>query len=132
METAVKEAVVIVIAREGQVLIIQRAPAVPGAGYWAPPSGRIEPGESQADAVVRESLEEVGLTVRPIRWVWECPSWDGRYRLHWWLAEPISNEIRIAPAEVSEARWMSVEEFLVLEQTFADDRRFFEEIFPTC
>jgi ADP-ribose pyrophosphatase YjhB (NUDIX family) len=35
----------------------------PGAGLWSIPGGRIEPGESDAEAVVREMIEETGLTV---------------------------------------------------------------------
>jgi 8-oxo-dGTP diphosphatase len=127
-----KEAIVVVIERDERVLIIQRAPSVPGGGYWTPLSGRIEPGESQAEAVVRETREEVGLNVRPIRWVWECPTWDGKIRLNWWLAELVDGEIVIAPDEVSVARWMSVQEFLSLEKTFKDDRRFFMDVFPKC
>src|SRR5215831_1048367 len=62
-----REAVVAVIVRGHQVLFIRRSAGVPDPGYWAPPSGSIEPGESQEAAVVREVREEVGLTVRPER-----------------------------------------------------------------
>ena len=127
-----EEAIVAVIVREGRILIIQRAPLVPAAGYWTPVSGRLEPGERQADAVVRETLEEVGIRVRPIQRVWQCPSSDGRYRLHWWLAEFVDGNIVLAPDEVSEARWMTVQAFLALEKTFVDDRYFFQHVFPQC
>jgi 8-oxo-dGTP pyrophosphatase MutT (NUDIX family) len=66
------EAVVAVITKEKKVLIIQRGADVPFPGYWAPLSGKMEPQEDQAEAVVREVREEVGLTVRPVRKVWEC------------------------------------------------------------
>jgi len=36
-------------------------------GRWAPPGGMIEPGETPADAVVREVWEETGLLVVPER-----------------------------------------------------------------
>ena len=35
----------------------------PGAGLWSIPGGRIEPGETDAEALVREMIEETGLTV---------------------------------------------------------------------
>jgi ADP-ribose pyrophosphatase YjhB (NUDIX family) len=35
----------------------------PGAGLWSIPGGRIEPGETDAEAVIREMLEETSLAV---------------------------------------------------------------------
>ncbi len=36
----------------------------PGAGLWSIPGGRVEPGETDAEAVAREMTEETGLTVQ--------------------------------------------------------------------
>jgi 8-oxo-dGTP pyrophosphatase MutT (NUDIX family) len=46
----------------GQLLLIQRRHE-PGAGLWSLPGGRIEPGETDQQAVVREVAEETGLAV---------------------------------------------------------------------
>jgi 8-oxo-dGTP diphosphatase len=46
----------------GRLLLIKRGHE-PGAGLWSIPGGRIEPGESDADALVREVFEETGLAV---------------------------------------------------------------------
>ena len=48
----------------GRLLLIQRGHD-PEAGRWSLPGGRIEPGESDAQALVREMLEETGLTIEP-------------------------------------------------------------------
>ena len=48
----------------GRLLLIKRGHE-PGAGLWSLPGGRIEPGESDATALVREMLEETGLRVAP-------------------------------------------------------------------
>ncbi|HKC51637.1 MAG TPA: NUDIX domain-containing protein [Myxococcota bacterium] len=125
-----RQAVIAVILRDGKLLAIQRGPAVPYAGHWAPPSGRIEPGETQPQAVVREMAEELGLEVEPIAKVWECPTDDGRYVLHWWTARPGGNELRLEPGEVSAARWVTPEEFLALEPTFEGDREFVANVLP--
>ena len=46
----------------GRLLLIKRGHS-PGAGLWSLPGGRIEPGENDADALVREVREETGLAV---------------------------------------------------------------------
>lgn len=51
-----------VIEHRGSLVLIRRA-AAPLAGYWAPPAGYVEVGESVPDAVVREAKEECGLSV---------------------------------------------------------------------
>jgi len=48
----------------GRLLLVQRANE-PGRGLWSVPGGRVEPGEDDAAALVREMLEETGLQVTP-------------------------------------------------------------------
>jgi ADP-ribose pyrophosphatase YjhB (NUDIX family) len=43
-----------------QLLLVQRGPGS-GEGLWAIPSGRVELGETLAEAVIRELFEETGL-----------------------------------------------------------------------
>jgi ADP-ribose pyrophosphatase YjhB (NUDIX family) len=50
---------------DGRVLLIQRGKP-PGEGLWSLPGGRVEPGETIAEAVARELLEETGLVAEPI------------------------------------------------------------------
>ena len=56
-------AVGILRRRDGQVLFAQRPPGKVYAGYWEFPGGKIEPGESALDALVRELDEELGIRV---------------------------------------------------------------------
>ncbi|MGH3198600.1 MAG: NUDIX hydrolase [Streptosporangiaceae bacterium] len=53
----------VVTDERGRLLMIKRGHE-PGAGLWSIPGGRIEPGETDAEALVREMLEETGLTVK--------------------------------------------------------------------
>ena len=125
-----KQGVVAVLLEQGRILVIRRAPQARLPGYWAPPSGKIEPGESQPDAVVREVREEIGLEVRAVGKVWECESDDGGFALHWWRVERVAGELRLDPREASDARWVDAPAFLDLEPTFAGDREFFERVLP--
>jgi len=129
----VLEGIVAVIERRRRVLVIRRAQGVPFPGYWAPLSGRLEPGERQAEALVREVREEVGLVVRAGRKVWECPSSDGLYTLHWWVAhlEDEAHDVVPDPREVGAYAWVEPAEFERLDPVFEADAVFFREIFPT-
>ena len=48
---------------DGRLLVVRRGHE-PGRGQWSVPGGRVETGESDAEAVVREVLEETGMHVR--------------------------------------------------------------------
>lgn len=99
-------------------------------GYWSLPSGRIEPGESQPDALTRELREELGAAAIPVAKVWECPTHDGTFLLHWWTVVLRDTELELDADEVAEARWATTEEFLALQPTFEGDRDFFRDILP--
>jgi ADP-ribose pyrophosphatase YjhB (NUDIX family) len=53
-----------VVVHEGRLLLVRRGHE-PGLGLWSVPGGRVEPGESRAEACAREVLEETGLRVLP-------------------------------------------------------------------
>lgn len=48
----------------GRLLLIKRGHE-PGMGLWSVPGGRVEAGESDAEALIREVREETGLIVAP-------------------------------------------------------------------
>jgi len=49
---------------DGRFLLAQRPEGRIWAGFWEFPGGKIEPGESPAEALSRELLEELGIEVR--------------------------------------------------------------------
>lgn len=61
---AVDVAVAVVRDDAGRVLLAERTPRQVSAGFWELPGGKIDPGETAAEAARRELLEEVGLEAR--------------------------------------------------------------------
>jgi 8-oxo-dGTP pyrophosphatase MutT (NUDIX family) len=95
------------------VLAVRRADGRPP---WAFPGGTIEPGESPADAAVREVREETGCPIRPGRILGS--------RLHPATGQAITYVAAVpdqgtdvsamGPGEVTEARWLTVGEAVSL------------------
>lgn len=117
------DVVAAVIEREGRFLLGKRSAHKANApGYWCPISGRVEAGESQAEAAVREVCEETGLVVEAVEKVAECDTHDGSAVMHWWRVRPLSPApARLANDEHSQLAWVTAEEMRRLEPVFLED-----------
>lgn len=115
------QGVVAVIRRHGRYLFIQRGPGESFPGYWCPVGGAVEPGEDHTQALVREVREEVGVHVRPLRKLAVGLSRSGTFELHYFLAELVAGEPRVASAEVSAVRWVDLAEARTLPRHFEED-----------
>jgi 8-oxo-dGTP diphosphatase len=60
----VRVAAAVLLRPDGQVLLAQRPPGKPYAGYWEFPGGKLEAGETPRAALARELEEELGVVVR--------------------------------------------------------------------
>lgn len=56
-----------VVQHDGKVLLLQRPEHDFMGGIWELPSGKVEPGESLDQALIREVEEETGLSVTALR-----------------------------------------------------------------
>lgn len=111
-------AVTVVIVRESadaaiEVLLIRRPQHMRfAAGVWVFPGGRVDAGESHAQAAVREVAEETGLRIDadalvPLDW-WITPEpetrrFDVRFLM---VSAPSDQEPVGSPDEVDEWRWI--------------------------
>ncbi|WP_152354028.1 NUDIX domain-containing protein [Brachybacterium subflavum] len=52
-----------IIVRDGLVFAARRSPERSAGGLWEFPGGKVEPGETPQEALVRELREELGVRV---------------------------------------------------------------------
>jgi 8-oxo-dGTP diphosphatase len=52
-----------ILIENGRVLIARRRPGASQAGMWEFPGGKVRPGESPAQCLKREILEELGIEI---------------------------------------------------------------------
>jgi 8-oxo-dGTP diphosphatase len=102
----------------GRLLLIQRGHD-PEAGRWSLPGGRIEPGESDTGALVREMLEETGLTVEPGPLVGavERPGPAGSVLDIRDYAATVTGGTLTAGDDAADARWVAPSEMAALPLT---------------
>jgi 8-oxo-dGTP diphosphatase len=96
---------------QGRLLLIKRGHE-PGAGLWSLPGGRIEPGETDAQALVREMREETGLAVQagPLLGSVRRPAPGGRVLdIRDYTATITGGTLR-AGDDAADARWVAVSE----------------------
>ena len=82
-------AVGILMRADGAMLLSTRPPGKPYAGYWEFPGGKLEAGETVEQALRRELIEELGVTIGPAQ-VWKVTEHDYPHalvRLHWCKVE---------------------------------------------
>jgi len=96
----------------GRLLLIKRGHE-PEAGRWSLPGGRIEPGESDEQALAREVREETGLTVTVGRLIGSVdrPQPGGRVLVIRDYAAEVTGGDLTAGDDAADARWVSLPGF---------------------
>lgn len=119
-------AVVAVIVRQNQFLVVRRAENILAGGKYCFPGGSIEPGETEHQALVREVSEELSVKVRPLQRLWSSKtSWG--VLVNWWQAQLASDVLpQPNPAEVSEVRWMTYDDIWRLDELLESNRHFLQ------
>ena len=107
----------------GAVLLVRRAKP-PAQGRWAFPGGSVEPGETMADAVRREVMEETALPIGPPRFVRHhevIERADGRLLHHYVIAvhtaslAPAGPREPVAGDDAAAARFVPLAELATLD-----------------
>lgn len=100
----------------GRVLLVRRGHA-PSLGEWSIPGGALEVGETLAEGVKREVLEETGLVVEPVAMVDVVDRMArdeaGRVQFHYVLVDYLCRVVGGSAACASDAvglRWAAMDE----------------------
>jgi 8-oxo-dGTP diphosphatase len=95
------------IVRDGRVLAARRTDPPETAGRWELPGGKVDPGETHEQALVREIREELGVTVAVRGWLpGEQPI--GPYVLRVAVVALVDGEP--TPHEHDQVRWLGLDE----------------------
>ncbi|MEY3611327.1 MAG: pyrophosphohydrolase [Pseudomonadota bacterium] len=128
-ERAVVDVAVGVLMQGESFLLTSRPEGKVYAGYWEFPGGKLEAGESVAQALRRELQEELGITIGPAQ-VWKtqmvdyphalvqlhfCKVWDWQGKLqmregqsHAWQTLPVA-VVPVLPGTVPVLGWLAQE-----------------------
>jgi 8-oxo-dGTP pyrophosphatase MutT (NUDIX family) len=107
----------VVVDETGRVLLmLTRAPDTSGVARWITPGGGVDPGETHADAAIRELREETGQVIAdPGEAVYAedfTVSWDAADHTHGHAEFFI---VRLPHFEVDDAGWTADERIDILE-----------------
>lgn len=115
------DVVAAIIEQNGKILLAQRPAHADQAGMWELAGGKVEQGESQPQALIRELHEELGIIAQPARYIashqrevsgriihlhaWHVPVYEGEIVAHehsalaWCLPDEALG-YELAPADV--------------------------------
>jgi 8-oxo-dGTP diphosphatase len=100
------------IVRDQRLLAARRSGPSPTAGGWELPGGKVDPGEDDLAALVREIREELGVTIAPVRQVVDAsgePDWPlpGVGLLRVWTAQIVGADEPVALTDHDRLRWLA-------------------------
>ena len=116
----------VAIVRGDRVLAARRASG-DAAGGWEFPGGKVEPGESDADAAVREVVEELGCRVEVTGWLEAVVEIRAGLELRVALSELSDGEPQPRAGDHDAIRWLPVADLGTVDW-LAADRPFVAEL----
>jgi len=102
------------IIDQSRILLVKRKRS-PEADHWGLPGGKIESGEGVEDAVVREIMEELGITIQLMRRICTVDHRDDSTGQRW-IAEVYSASILSGTPRICEPHALAAVEWFALDR----------------
>ena len=118
MRDAARVVVAGAIVSDGHLLLAQRTRPPELAGQWELPGGKVEAGESEPDALVRELREELGVHTAVIAPLLGDVALSGELVLRAYRVELLSGTPE--PLEHSDLRWVDADALRTIDLVDAD------------
>ena len=109
-----KTATAVIPFQDHKILLIKRN-TVPFKGYWGLPGGRMDPGETIEQTVVREAKEETGLDIEIVRKIGEYiekgikDDVDYEYYPTCFLVKVVGGEMKRQESEIQDIQLFSLQ-----------------------
>jgi 8-oxo-dGTP diphosphatase len=97
------------VVRDGRLLAARRTTPPEAAGRWELPGGKVDPGETADDAVVREVAEELGCRTEVDHWLPGGETFGEGFVLKVAVCRIVAGE-PTAGADHDELRWLGPSE----------------------
>ncbi|HFE3555557.1 TPA: pyrimidine (deoxy)nucleoside triphosphate diphosphatase [Enterobacter hormaechei] len=115
------DVVAAILEKEGKILLAQRPEHADQPGMWEFAGGKVEAGETQPEALIRELREELGIEAVPAQYVashqrevsqrlihlhaWHVPEFSGELKAHYhsalvWCMPEEAFTYDLAPADI--------------------------------
>ncbi|MDI3362571.1 pyrimidine (deoxy)nucleoside triphosphate diphosphatase [Lelliottia sp. V89_10] len=115
------DVVAAIIEKNGKILLAQRPESADQPGMWEFAGGKVEAGETQSEALIRELREELGIEAQPMQYVashqrevsgrlihlhaWHVPTFSGAVIAHYhsnlvWCTPQEAFAYDLAPADI--------------------------------
>jgi 8-oxo-dGTP diphosphatase len=102
------------LLRDGRLLVARRRRPACLAGRWELPGGKVEPGETDAEALARECAEELGASVHVGAPVGAAvPTSEPGTTLQ--VLRAALSDVSVRPLEHAELRWIGADELDALD-----------------